>query len=135
MVSVDPPRQSVSSYPSVAPHNPAQQPPRLELNCLVFGGERSQIFTVEIANTKNVSALRDAIKEKKQHAFRNVDADDLVLWHHSVAIDDNLATYLAELKLTELNPLYPEESLSETFPEPLAKGHLHVIIRRRQGEH
>ena len=45
------------------------------------GDEPTHAFPVEIANTKNVGALRDAIKEKKKPiAFANVDPDQLTLW-------------------------------------------------------
>jgi len=46
----------------------------------VQGDDTDHIFTVEIGNTKNVSALRKAIKGEKKHAFEQVDADVLNLW-------------------------------------------------------
>jgi hypothetical protein len=50
------------------------------LNCWVFGDKSSRVFTVEIADTKNVGALKDAIKEKNAVAFRHVDAVAIDLW-------------------------------------------------------
>jgi hypothetical protein len=52
----------------------------LELNCIVQGDDTDHLFTVEIAHTKNVSALRKAIEEEKKHTFEQVDADTLSLW-------------------------------------------------------
>jgi hypothetical protein len=52
-----------------------------KLNCLVLGDDPSHIFSVDIAPTESVSALKDLIKEKKKHAFRDVDADSLKLWN------------------------------------------------------
>jgi hypothetical protein len=52
----------------------------LELNCIVQGDEPTHAFLVKILNTKNVGALKKAIKEEKTHAFEQVDADTLNLW-------------------------------------------------------
>ena len=65
-------------------------PNTLALNCLVSGDDPDHIFTIEIANTKNVSALKKAIKAEKQVAFQHVDADTLVLWKVSCPVDDGL---------------------------------------------
>ena len=53
---------------------------QLCLNCWVIGDKANRVFTVEIADTKNVSALKYAIKEKKPVAFQHVDADAIDLW-------------------------------------------------------
>jgi hypothetical protein len=54
------------------------------LNCLVLGDDPSRIFTIKVASTENVSAFKNLIKERKQHAFDGVDADRLDLWDVSV---------------------------------------------------
>jgi hypothetical protein len=59
---------------------PQPDPLTLELNCIVQGDEPTHAFPVEISNTKNVGALRDAIKDKKKPAFETVPADTLKLW-------------------------------------------------------
>jgi hypothetical protein len=51
-----------------------------KLNCLVSGGDLSHIFEIKIAPTESVSALKELIKEKQKHAFRDVDANRLDLW-------------------------------------------------------
>ena len=52
----------------------------LELNCWVLGDDPTRIFTVEILETKYVSALKKAIKDEKSNAFQHIDADSLKLW-------------------------------------------------------
>jgi hypothetical protein len=62
----------------------SQQAP-LVLNCLLFGGDVDRLFYVEVTNTTKVIDLKEAIRKKKEHAFREVDADNLTLWkvaHH-----------------------------------------------------
>ena len=51
-----------------------------KLNCLVSGGDPSDIFEIKIAPTEGVSALKKVIKDEKNHTFRNADADHLKLW-------------------------------------------------------
>jgi hypothetical protein len=74
----------VARFDSLASHSasslPQPDPLTLELNCIVQGDEPTHAFPVEISNTKNVGALRDAIKDKKKPAFETVPADTLKLW-------------------------------------------------------
>ena len=60
---------------------------RLNLNCLVFGDDGNHIFSVKIAKSKIVCALREAIKSKKRPAFDHIPADALVLWKVSVLVN------------------------------------------------
>ena len=55
-------------------------PSTLELNCLVLGEDSSHVFSVEILESKNISSLKEAIKDKKNNAFQHADADSLKLW-------------------------------------------------------
>jgi hypothetical protein len=50
------------------------------LFCWVQGDDPEQAFSLDVSGTKNVSELKEAIKEKKKHTFRDVDADTLKLW-------------------------------------------------------
>jgi hypothetical protein len=54
------------------------------LNCLALDDQprASKIFTLEILRTKNVRALRDAIKATKQNTFLHVDPEVLTLWSY-----------------------------------------------------
>ena len=100
--------------------------PQLCLNCLVLGDTQDHIFSVKIASTDTVSLLREAIKDKKKHAFHDVDADQLVLYRTS--LDDNeLKNKLESINFDE--PLRSLSILAEVFPDPLA-GHVHVVVRR-----
>jgi len=51
----------------------------LELNCLVFGNS-DRLFSVSIANADRVNKVQEAVKKKKEQAFRYVDTNDLKLW-------------------------------------------------------
>ena len=46
----------------------------------VLSDDPSLVFTVEIARTKNISAIRKAIKDERKPAFDHVPADTLNLW-------------------------------------------------------
>jgi hypothetical protein len=52
----------------------------LHLNCWVLGDDPQHVFSVEIAKTKTVDGLKDAILEKNKNAFVGLDAKYLVLW-------------------------------------------------------
>ena len=105
-------------------------PNTLALNCLVSGDDTSNIFTIEIANTKNVSTLKDAIKEKKQPAFDHVPADALVLWKVSLPVDDKLEENFPDL--AGETPLSPVNKLSKVFSD-VDDMHLHIVVGRPLG--
>ena len=46
----------------------------LKVNCLVLGDPEGQIFTIKVAATENISALKDLIKIKRDDLFRDVVA-------------------------------------------------------------
>lgn len=50
------------------------------LNCLLLNDDPTKVFTVEIPETKNVSVLKELIKEKKARQLAHLDASDLILW-------------------------------------------------------
>ena len=102
----------------------------LELNCLVQGDDLSHLFTVKIGKSENVSTLKDMIKEKKTHAFRNIDADSLVLWKVSMPTDGLDTQDPGIVDLDDHQALLPMDALSEVFSndEPLRK-YLHIVVR------
>jgi hypothetical protein len=115
----------------IAPHlSVTSDPPLLEINCLVLGEPRGHIFPVKIARTESVGALKDAIKEKKQLAFQNVDADTLVLRKVSIPVDESLEEIVRNLDGAE--PLSPVDKLSEVFSN-VYETHLHVVVDRTPG--
>ena len=114
----------------------------------MLGESRNHIFIVEIAATKSVGALKDAIKEKKRPAFDYVPADTLVLWNASVPIKRNLKETIEVLNLVDEDALQPPDilldvfpsgpqiqllllvhKLSEIFSKPLIKEHVHIIVK------
>ncbi|KAJ3797997.1 hypothetical protein GGU11DRAFT_704771 [Lentinula aff. detonsa] len=104
--------------------------PLLELNCLVLGDQANHIFSVDIAKTKNVISLREVIKEKKTHRFNRVDADDLVLWCVSEAVDENLQDKLQQADFPTKPSLSPIDELGTVFLDPPVRGRLHIVVGR-----
>jgi len=60
------------------------------LNCLLLGDDTTKVFTVEIPETKNVSILKELIKEKKAPHLDHLAASDLILWKVRLVINLNL---------------------------------------------
>lgn len=103
----------------------------LSLNCWVVGDSLDEIFTIEISRTKNISILKEIIKEKNANSFGNFDSKQLDLWKVCLP-PDNLDTILS-LKLenhTKLSP--PTRKLSKFFDEAVDEG-LHVAVKRPPG--
>ena len=101
----------------------------LNLNCLVLGHDASHIFPIEIAERKTVGALKDAIKDKKEHAFQHVDADALLLWKVSILVDRSLTKNISKLDFVDEGSLLPVEELSDVFSDSLSRKHLHIVVR------
>jgi hypothetical protein len=97
----------------------------LSLNCFILGDKPDRTFTVEIPKNKNVSILKDLIKEKKAPHFDHIAASDLDLWLVSFPIDD-----LSSQNPPTVEPkLRSEKLLSDTFPAKLDINHIHVVAR------
>ncbi|KAF8833134.1 hypothetical protein BDN67DRAFT_825729 [Paxillus ammoniavirescens] len=52
----------------------------ITLNCLPLGGGSMNVSPIEMDKTETVGTLKELIKSNFPIAFRDVDADDLVLW-------------------------------------------------------
>ena len=117
---------------------------QLCLNCWVLGEKADRVFTVEIADTKNVSALKDAIKEKKRPAFDHIPADVLDLWQVRVhCFDASMSTpelwqvdvpvddsALRNVSLDGDNPLLSVKRLSGLFGElDPTEERVHIVIQ------
>ncbi|KIK77136.1 hypothetical protein PAXRUDRAFT_835096 [Paxillus rubicundulus Ve08.2h10] len=103
----------------------------INLNCLVLGGDSRNVFTIEIARGKNVSALKELIKDKNSIAFRDVDANTLTLWKVPKPLLCDCDTFketIEGLNLQDENCLLPVKTLSRIFSE-LEPEHLHVIVK------
>ena len=73
------------------------------LHCWVHGDDPDAIFLVEIATTKTVGALKQAIKEEKKHAFQDIDAKTLNLWKVFIPLNDD--KFHHKLKKTSILPM------------------------------
>ena len=112
----------------------SESQPQLNLNCLVLGHDASHIFPIEIAERKTVGALKDAIKDKKEHAFQHVDADALLLWKVSIPVNRNLTENLSKLDFADEGSLLPVKRLSGVFSDQTKDEHLHIVVRLPPGE-
>ena len=102
----------------------------LALNCFVLGETLQNIFPVKIDAAKNVSILKEFIKERKKFAFEHVDAKTLMLWKVSMPYSD--INSLAELPAGEA--LIPVKKLSGIFPNHEVGENIDVIIQLPTGK-
>ena len=98
----------------------------LSLNCFLLGDDFDRMFTVEISKNKNVSILKELIKEKNLSSLGNVDVKNIDLGKVSIPIDDDVGKRLE--KIDNLKLLKPHLSLSHVFPH-VEENHLHVVVR------
>ena len=119
-----------NTSPGVIQPIPALNPTRLlSLNCFVVGDDPDRMFTVEIEKTKNVSILKDLIKEKKAPHLNHVAASDLDLWKVDFPIDD-----LPTKKISTDGPkLGPGELLLDVFPPELNIRFIHITVIYTRG--
>jgi Crinkler effector protein N-terminal domain len=102
----------------------------LEINYFVQGQDpRHNVSTVVIPNTKNVSALRQAIWKEKEHAFKGVDANTLVLWKVSIPSDSLVERDPRIIDLNENQSLLPMNRLSKVFSDVPEEDHIHILVR------
>jgi Crinkler effector protein N-terminal domain len=100
----------------------------LSLNCIVLrvNEKSSEIFTVKIPKTENISILKDLIKEKQSHHLNHVNASEITLSQVSLPVDDlEEGLKNIDLKLKSLNPLLP---LSQVFPR-VEGDRLHIVVQ------
>jgi hypothetical protein len=104
-------------------------PPIVELNCLVLGDDPCHIFPIKINTTESVGTLKEAIKDKKRHAFQHVDADTLVLWKVSVPNVQTPTGNPANFDLPdERSLLSATDRLSKVFSGGPKEGHIHIVV-------
>ena len=92
------------------------------------GEDVNRIFSVKIAPTENVAALKKAIKERQRNTLKHVDVDTLDLWKISVRIDNVQKNDLENFDFTD-GALLPQTELSTLFPEAPAKSQLHLVVK------
>ena len=87
------------------------------------------MFTVEVLKNKNVSILKDLIKEKKAPHLNHVAASDLELWMVNIHLD-GLGAKPVNVDLdiqSKLSP--PGKKLSSFFYGALNDESLHIIAK------
>jgi hypothetical protein len=103
-----------------------------QLPCWVIGEEDP--FVVEISKNTTVHGLKEAIRHKKEHAFKDFDTNDLILYKHTVEDDDNIKKSLAYTDITTLRKLQPHHTISRAFPDDPPLNHIFVVIVKPPGE-
>lgn len=126
----------------------------LNLNCWVLGDHRPRVFSVKIARSEMVDALKDEIKIKKKHTFLNIDANRLDVWKVSSCRSDTFDDITADsLDLSKVSipvnrdlrvgqtlqtlflgeELLPVTRLSKVFSYVPEEGHLHIVVKAPPG--
>ena len=106
--------------------SPSIMPGILRVNCLVLGEPEEQIFTIKVAATENISALKDLIKMKRDDLFRDVVAAKITV----ATAFKQYSEIKHTVPLPKLNPL---SSISQTFLN-LNPIDVHVIIAPPAGK-
>jgi len=102
----------------------------LSLFCYILGDDPTNIFCVDIEPSKTVSHLRDAIKAKTSHAFKEVDAKTLKLWKVSIAVDSSFKERIETSNFVDEDSLQPATRLSKLFSDsPLPEEHVHIVVK------
>ncbi|KAI9459632.1 hypothetical protein HD554DRAFT_2029191 [Boletus coccyginus] len=99
----------------------------LTLHCWVHGEDVGRIVEVKISTTETVAALQEAIKNKAQV---DLAAHTLALYKPKDPLPrpykENLSKFILSQhgKLLEMG----DDELSEVFPTPPPKRHIHIIV-------
>ncbi|KDR71093.1 hypothetical protein GALMADRAFT_144169 [Galerina marginata CBS 339.88] len=96
----------------------------LWLNCFFLGDLPDRMFIVKIPKNKNVSILKDLIKEKNPRSLRNVAASNLDLWQVSFPADH---LYFKDPPIAGPK-LRSEKLLSDVFCSALDISSIHVVV-------
>ena len=102
------------------------------LNCFVLGSDSSEIFTVEISTSKNVSILKDLIKAKQSPRLEHVVASALILFQVLLPVD----TVTPELTVEDIEPcqnLHAVKKISSISGEGLVDEHVHILVQAPTG--
>jgi len=100
------------------------------LNCWVRRSDAGRIFEVKISKTETVAALKEAIRNEKPAAFRDVDADALDLYKPRNPVGEPYQENLRQFILSvngELLGIGPRR-LSTVFPNAPPECDVHIIV-------
>ena len=101
--------------------------PEFDINCSVLNGD-GRVFSVKIAQSASVDALKKAIKKAMEPEFDHVAAIRMDLWKVSFPDDQNLQKNIDNLDLDE-KPLSSMAKLSRIFSDEPKDEHLHIVVR------
>jgi len=104
----------------------------LSLNCFVLGGNSSEVFTVKILKTENVSILKDLIKEKQSPRLNHVVASELILSQISLPVDI-ITPELTVGDIETCQKLHSVKKISSIFGEALVDEHVHILVQAPTG--
>ncbi|KAG6379741.1 hypothetical protein JVT61DRAFT_10276 [Boletus reticuloceps] len=99
---------------------------QFSLNCWLHGEATHMIFPVEVSRTKNLGALRQAIKAERFVTFGNIDAANIRLHHVLNCSSEDLEETAKGIDFEK--PLLGIPLLSGIFSEPLVSNRVHVIV-------
>jgi hypothetical protein len=106
--------------------------PTLSINCLLLGSDSSEVFTVEILKTKNVSILKRLIKEQQSPRLNHVAASELTVWKVSLPAD----TITPELTVDDVEAcekLRSVKKISSIFGDALGDEHVQILVQAPTG--
>jgi hypothetical protein len=133
---LEPPLRPLQGSQNVVAHDPTQL---LSVNCLFIKDDSTQVFTVKVPKSDNVSILKKMIKEEKARLLGHLDASDLILYKVSLSdaeVDSRLKEANAHSKWTSAVTrihLKPLKKLNAVFPEPLQEDLVHIIFKHGPG--
>ena len=104
----------------------------LSINCLLLGSDSSEVFTVKILKTENVSILKRLIKEEQSPRLNHIVASELTAWKVSLPAD-TIAPELAVDDVKAAQKLRSVEKISSIFSEALVDEYVHILVQAPPG--
>ena len=104
----------------------------LSINCFLLGGDSSEIFTVNILKTENVSILKRLIKEELPSP-QSCPSSKLIVWKPMVSLPVDTITPELTIDDVEAQKLHPVNKISTIFGEALVDEHVHILVQAPPG--
>ena len=96
----------------------------LTIFCWILGDDSA--FLVKVHRDQSVYEVKEAIISENPHAFKEIDADELVLWRMDVKSQER--KNFQESGLHDQVPLDDLEEIGVYFNGNPRKQHIHIII-------
>jgi hypothetical protein len=97
---------------------------------LTRGGQ--SIVSLSTEHSKNVSILKDLIKEKQSPRLNHVVASELILSQVSLPVD-TITPELTVDSIETCQKLHSVKKISSIFGEALADEHVHILVQAPTG--